>query len=379
MGNVIFYVVKSYANFSCKYHFHNDVKCPHYNWWLERSSNINDILEKQTLRESVITNCGWTVCHVYECEWDKYRTGLEVTNGPFPGRAAEIQSFLQEYVIYPNASKPRMSTDNLTEDILKGVMEGVLMVEIAPKSEKVRNDNLEFPPVYKKVLVRKEQLGKHTIDFCNKHGIMNKPREQLVALTAHHGEATCMDSRMVRWLVNERGYEITKLHYFAQYKAVDVFAIIISALVTLRRHGDTQLSLAAIAAMVKNLLNAGFGKMMERCETHTDTKLKTAEEALKVISSKHNINCTELSESGDVYEVTNRPRVHGFKRPVQSSFSTLALSKLHMLQFIAWLGKVLDRNKWKALFSDTVCICICISPVYFRCILGFRIHSNFGR
>lgn len=241
------------------------MQCPQYKPWLERSANINDVIEKQKMRQAVITQCGWTVHHVYECVWNEYRAGREVVKGPFPGRAKEIQSFLHEHVLYPNAEKPYMAKDNLIEDILNGTMEGIMKVEIAPKSEKVRNDNLEFPPVYKKAFVSKEQLGKYTLDYCNKFGLMKKPREQLIAVTASHGEATCMDSRMVRWLVNEQGYEIQKLHYFAQYKAVAIFASIIYALVTLRRHGDSKLSLAAISQMVKNLLNAG----KERGYLHT--------------------------------------------------------------------------------------------------------------
>ena len=192
------------------------------------------------------------------CHWNKYRNGEEVPGGAFPGKAHEIKEFLERNVIYPNADKPIMSRADLIEDILQGHMDGVCKVEMSPATEHVRSQNLEFPPIYKKAMVSKDMLGDWTLDFCNEHGLLPKPREQLITVTEHRSEATCMDSRTVRWLVNENGYVIDKLHYFAQYKCVPVFEKIIAELVELRRYGDTKESLAAISDMVKNILNAGW-------------------------------------------------------------------------------------------------------------------------
>ena len=252
------HIIYVFSFFRCLFHMHNDPMCPQYNYWKEGCCDVESKLAEQKQRIDDIEALGWTVHTVWGCHWAKYRKGEDVENGPFPGKAKEIQSFLEKYVLLPNADRPVMSKANLIRDILNGTMEGVCNVEMSPSSETVRAQNLEFPPVYKKADVSKDMLGDWMFEFCNKHGLLKNPREQLISVTESRGQATCMDARTVQWLVNENGYRIDELHYFAQYKSVPVFKEIIDILVQLRRHGDTKESLAAIANMVKNILNAGI-------------------------------------------------------------------------------------------------------------------------
>ena len=111
---------------------------------------------------------------------------------------------------------------------------------------------------------------------------------------------------------------------------------------------------------------------MECTDKHTNSTLLSADEALKIISNKLVVSCNPVETADeDMYEVNKRPRVIEYNRPVQSAFSTLGLSKLHMLQFIAYLRKCLDRDKYVCLFSDTdscymalaeSCIDECVRP-----------------
>lgn len=111
--------------------------------------------------------------------------------------------------------------------------------------------------------------------------------------------------------------------------------------------------------------------MMECTDKHTSSTLMSANEALKIIANKRVVSCNPLEPIQDLYEVNKRPRTVVYNRPVQSAFSTLGLSKLHMLQFIAYLRKCLDRNKYACCFSDTdscymalseSCIDKCVRP-----------------
>ena len=101
------------------------------------------------------------------------------------------------------------------------------------------------------------------------------------------------------------------------------------------------------------LICLGFGKMMEQTDRYTSCMLLTAAETIKKISGKQYVSCNALDPIEDLYEVNKRSRVVAYNRPVQSAFSTLALSKLHMLKFIAYLRKCLDHNKYICCFSDT--------------------------
>lgn len=93
--------------------------------------------------------------------------------------------------------------------------------------------------------------------------------------------------------------------------------------------------------------------MMEITDRQTNTKIVSGDEALRALSSHSYVACTEMEPVNDLFEVTMKKRSVQFNRPVQSAFSTLALSKLHMLQFVAWLDFCCDRTKYCCCFSDT--------------------------
>ena len=97
--------------------------------------------------------------------------------------------------------------------------------------------------------------------------------------------------------------------------------------------------------------------MLESTEKRTTNYILPADEALTKVSSIDNVSCTHLEteeeKSEELYEVSNRRRVVAFDRPIQSAFSTLALSKLHMLKFIAWLQQCLDPTTYSLCLSDT--------------------------
>ena len=93
--------------------------------------------------------------------------------------------------------------------------------------------------------------------------------------------------------------------------------------------------------------------MMEQTDRQSHTVIVDGDEALRNLSSKSYVSCTEMEPVDDLYEVTSRKRHVKYNRPVQSAFSTLALSKLHMLSFVNWLNECLDRTKYCCCFSDT--------------------------
>ena len=100
-------------------------------------------------------------------------------------------------------------------------------------------------------------------------------------------------------------------------------------------------------------VSSAFGKMMELTSRHQHSALISSRDVLKIVNGKSVINYNPLEHNTDLYEVNKRTNIVAYDRPVQSAFNTLALSKLHMLQFIAYLRTCLDRNKYVCCFSDT--------------------------
>ena len=243
---------------------HNDPRCPLYTYWIAHCSDTEAKLKQQVRRIKEIEDCGWKVHTVWGCQWANYQKGIECGEGPLAGHAKAIQQFINRYLIVDRQESYTFKESDLVQSIIDGDMEGIVSCELAPASESVRQKFLEFPPIYKKAMVDKSELGEYTINFCKKFGLCNKPRQQLISVTESRGESSRMDTRVLRWLVRQ-GYNVVKLHYFARYRCVPVFRDIINRLVDLRRYGDGDPSLAPISQMVKIFLNAGqFSKLLGR-------------------------------------------------------------------------------------------------------------------
>ena len=245
-----------FCMFRCKFHMHNDPNCPLYSYWIGNCSDTTAKLKAQQVRIDEIEAAGWTVHTVWGCQWTKYKQGLECGEGPLMGHATRIQTFISTYVTRAVAETKTLSQDEMIALIVDGDMDGVVSCELAPESEEVRKRFFEFPPIYKKMMVEKKDLGPYMMDYCTKFDLPMKPRQQLISVTESRGESSRIDSRMFRWLIRQ-GYKVTKLHYFAQYQCVDIFNDIINRLVELRRYGDTDIDLYPICQMVKIFLNAG--------------------------------------------------------------------------------------------------------------------------
>ena len=338
----------------CHYHYCDDTSCASRKIWDQKGPiMIAAQKEAQTDRKSQIINAGWVIHHVPSCKWEIWRRGIETANmGWFTGKSVEIRDFLQKYVELPYRDVPSLSLENLETYILDGSMEGMIFCELAPNDEITREKWIDYPPIFKKMSVTRDMLPGFTEKLCKKWNAFTKPCDQLVSLTETVGPQL-FDSRFVRWLVTEENYHIHNLRYVLQYKCVPIFFDIIQKLVQLRRYGDSNPLWKCIAEIAKLLLNGAYGKMLEATDRRTANWILNAEQALSRIANILHVSCIPLEHTTELYEISNRKRVIAYDRPVQSAFSTLALSKLRMLQFMSWLHRCLDRDMYCLSISDT--------------------------
>ena len=223
-----------YDYHDCLVHGHWSPECRFRTQILYRYS-VGELLDKrlETLkRVQTFQEAGQTLRIMWGCQFQQ----LLETN-------PSVREFLAETSDLPGRSR-YTSTERLLADIRNGILTGYARVKVHC-TDPGRFDY--FPQAFERREVTFDELSPFSRELAEKFNRSKKPRLQL--LNCHSPtEAQTMDSRMLCFLLESGGYEVTELHYFLQFRFKPVYRPHLSVLAKLRQQAqaDGQTALASI-------------------------------------------------------------------------------------------------------------------------------------
>ena len=117
------------------------------------------------MRRGYIQEKGFSVIEMWECEWRRlYKTTTNVKL-----HIREIFRYRQSY-----------AEQQLLEGIKKGNLFGYVQCDLEVP-EKLKANIANFPPVFKKILVSKNDIGNLMKTYAEAEGIMSQPRKMLIS------------------------------------------------------------------------------------------------------------------------------------------------------------------------------------------------------
>jgi len=142
-----------------------------------------------------------------------------------------------------------------------------------------------------------------------------------------------------------------------KYKPEKILAWFVKQVTDARRMGDVDKEKAIFAEIFKLLGNNSYGKMIEALERRYTKAEKTVDHAL----------CSawfeDLTEIGDVYEITSRKRRVTIHRPFQVGIAVYQLAKLRILEFYHdFLDHFVDRKDFELIEMDSDTLYFALSP-----------------
>ena len=235
------------------------------------------------MRRDYIQQKGYQIAEMWECEWwSLYKTD------------ASVKSHLRENFPYK-----RPSTE---EQLLRGIIDGQLFgyvqcdIEVP---EHLRRYFSNFPPIFKKTVVSREDIGTLMREYAEKENIMEQPGRTLISsFVLRNG--TIITPLLLFYL--KLCLVCKKIHRFVQYTPRKCFNKFVQSAVDARRQGDESPNSIVVAETMKLLANSSYGYQIMDCSRHTVTNYLTDEKrTLQLIVKCSSVlitlltNCTKLN------------------------------------------------------------------------------------
>ena len=175
--------------------------------------------ELDVLRRHYIQEKGFKVIEMWECEWWRlYKT----TN--------TVKQHIREHFPYRRS----LAAEQHLEEIKKRKLFGYVQCDIEVL-EILRSKIDNFPPIFKNILVSKNDIVDLKNSYAEEEGIMSQPRKLLISsLTLHNG--TLITPLLLFYL--QLGLVCTKTHHFVEYTPKKCFNSFVQSAVDARRQGD---------------------------------------------------------------------------------------------------------------------------------------------
>ena len=289
--------------------------------------------ELDELRRGYIQEKGFTVIEMWECEW--WRLYKTTTNAKL---------HIRENFPYRRS----LTEQQLIEEIKKGKIFGYVQCDIEVP-ENLREIFANFPPVFKNILVSKNDIGYLMKTYSEEEGTMSQPKKVLISSSTLQNE-TLITPLLLFYL--QLGLVVTKIHRFVEYTPRKCFNSFVQAAVDARRRGDEIHNSSVVAETMKVLANSSHGYQINDRSRHTVTKYLSDKKTHAAINSKLFEKLDHLNNS--LYEVELAKAVIELRAPIIVGFFILQYAKLRMLElYYNFFTRFCDVNRFEELEMDT--------------------------
>ena len=149
--------------------------------------------------------------------------------------------------------------------------------------ENLRANFANFPPVFRNILVTKNDFGDLMKTYAEEEGIMSQPRKMLISsFTLQNG--ALITPLLLFYLQLE--LVVTKIRRFVEYTPRKRFNSFLQAAVDLRRKGDENPNSSVVAETMKLEANSSYGNQIMDRSRHTVTKYVSDEKTHSAITIK---------------------------------------------------------------------------------------------
>ena len=101
--------------------------------------------------------------------------------------------------------------------------------------EELRERFSDVPPIFKNVEVGREDIGPHMKSFCERYGLLRKPRRTLIG--SFNGQEVMLGTPLLRWYM-EHGLHVHHIFEVIQFKPKACFASFSEKICQMRRQAD---------------------------------------------------------------------------------------------------------------------------------------------
>ena len=283
-------------------------------------------------RDQAIRNGGYNLVTITSCEWIKM---------------SESKDW------YPPTTTNNNNTEDITkQDILNDVINeeefGFVKVDIHVPEHLIAKFS-EFPPLFKNVEIKLEDIGDHMRAFCESIGRKSGVKRSLIS--SMHAEGIILLTPLLKWYL-EQGLEVTRVYYIISYNGKECFNWFTKSVCADRLAADlggAELKMKGEAS--KLMGNAGYGHTMMNKAKHTQTSFAKEKNLQNHTKNPLMKNYDELNEN--VYEVEKAKRKVVHDMPLQIGLAVYSYAKLRMLEFWKMLNDNLVNDFYQFMEMDT--------------------------
>ena len=297
--------------------------------------------QQDEVRRDYIQRKGYEIVEMWECEWWR----LYKTDAP-------VRSYLRANFSY----KRPLSGEQPLQRIIGGRLFGYVQCDIEVL-EHLSDYFSNFPHIFKKTVVSKEDIGNLMKEYAEKEGIMPQPRRMLISsfvLTI----GTIITPLLLFYL--KLGLVCKKIHRFVQYTPRKCFNNFVQSAVDTRRQGDENPNSSVVAETMKLLANSSYGYHIMDRSRHTVTKYLSDEKTHSAINSKMFKRPNHITDQ--LYEVELVKSEIEHREPIIVGFFILKYAKLIMLElYYNFFKKFCNTDKYEELEMDTDSLYLALS------------------
>ena len=193
--------------------------------------SLNEKYQKTKETSQYIRDLGYTLVQIWECEWSAYKA-TNTTHNKYS---------------YPTEHLYRMSERQILEAVLDGRIFGAVLCDLKVP-EHLKDYFSEFPPIFKKATVSRDDIGQFMQAFLDRTGKKFKPTNYLIG--SMFATNVLIITPLVRWYV-DHDVEITKIHQIIEFMPKRSFKDFADRVSDDRRAGDRNPDLKVVAETSK--------------------------------------------------------------------------------------------------------------------------------
>ena len=205
------------------------------------------------MRRDYIQQKCYEIAQMWECEWWR----LYKTDEP-------VISYLRSKFPY----KRVLSEEQLLQRIIDGRLFGYVQCD-TELPENLHDYFCNFPPIFKKPVMSRDDIGNLMKEYAEKEGIMPQPRRMLISSFILTNGAI-ITPLLLFYL--KLGLVCRKIHRFVQNTRRKYFNNFVQSAVDARRQRDKNPNSTVVAETMKLLANSSYGYHIKDRSRHTVTK-----------------------------------------------------------------------------------------------------------
>ena len=297
--------------------------------------------QQDEMRRDYIQQKGYQIVEMWDCEWwSLYKTD------------ASVKSHLRKNFPYRHP----LSEEGLLHGIIDGRLFGYVQCDIEVP-EHLRDYFSNFPPIFKKIAVSRDDIGTLMREYAEKENVMSQPRRMLIS-SFNLTNGTIITPLLLFYL--RLGLVCKKIHRFVQYTPRKCFGNFVQSAVDARRQGDENPNSSVVAETMKLLANSSYGYQIMDRSRHTVTKYLNDEKTHSAINSKMFKRLNHITDQ--LYEVELIKSEIEHREPIIVGFFILQYAKQRMLElYYNFFKKFCDTDKYEELEMDTDSLYLALS------------------